>query len=273
MVARARNTAYSFKKAPGTLSASKDNTTRGSRAMFRSFTWRAIWPLTRSSPSKPIQMTVTWGLPSRLMVLRWTIGPDAIKSRSSRGKLVIAFPLLRPGLQHHPEPCLPAHHAVVSLRRLIQRVRLDQRLHSGEHAKLQRVLGVDGGPAGPARHYLPGENQWKHGHRYRRRRHTDDHEPSTIPQPADRRRHCVRVRHRRQDGSGTAQLLQGLRHVFLRAVDVVLSAQPVRELGVVLTTGDGHGVEAHLRRKLHPEMPQSAQAQNRHGIRRTCPAV
>src|SRR5262249_50867813 len=34
-----------------------------------------------------------------------------------------------------------------------------------------------------------------------------------------------------------------------------------------------YGVEAHLRRELHPEMPQPAHAQNRHRIRRTCPAV
>jgi hypothetical protein len=36
--------------------------------------------------SSPIQMTVTCGLPSALMVLRWAIGPDSIKSRGSRGR-------------------------------------------------------------------------------------------------------------------------------------------------------------------------------------------
>src|SRR5215469_11014405 len=34
-------------------------------------------------------MTVTCGLPSGLMVLRWAIGPDAIKSRSSGGRLLM----------------------------------------------------------------------------------------------------------------------------------------------------------------------------------------
>src|SRR5215467_4781367 len=165
---------------------------------------------------------------------------------------------LRPGLKHHAEPRLPAHHAVVSLWSLIQRVRLYQRLHSGERAEPQRILGVDRGPAGPARYYLPRENQRQHGHLYRLQRRTDDHEPPSIPEPANRRRHSVRVRHRRQDGSGTTQLLQCLRHVFLRAVDVVLGAQLAREVGIVLTTSDGNGVEAHLRRELNPEMPEPA---------------
>src|SRR5262249_49457938 len=111
------------------------------------------------------------------------------------------------GFQHHPETRLPAHHAVVSLTSFIQRVRLDQRLHSGERAEPQRVLRVDGRPAGPARYYLPCENHRNHAHLYRLQRHTDDHERPTTPQPADRGRHRVRVRDRRKDGSGTAQLL------------------------------------------------------------------
>src|SRR5262249_46221611 len=71
----------------------------------------------------------------------------------------------------------------------------------------------------------------------------------------------------------TAQLLQCLRHVFPRAVDVVLGAQLVRELGMMLATSDGDGIEAHLRGVLHPEMAESPHAQNRYRIRRTCPAV
>src|SRR5205809_3239649 len=73
-------------------------------------------------------------------------------------------PPSRARLQHHPEPRLPAHHAVVSLRCFIQRILLDQWPHSGERAELQRILGIDGGPAGPARHCLPGENQRQHVH-------------------------------------------------------------------------------------------------------------
>src|SRR3954471_8812438 len=54
--------------------------------MLRSFAYHPMWPLTRSSPSSPVQMTLTWGLPSRLMVLRWVRGPEAIRSRSSAGR-------------------------------------------------------------------------------------------------------------------------------------------------------------------------------------------
>ena len=53
--------------------------------MFLSLMLSRMWVLTRSSPSSPIQMTVTWGLPSGLMVLRWAMGPDSISSRSSGG--------------------------------------------------------------------------------------------------------------------------------------------------------------------------------------------
>src|SRR5689334_12959629 len=111
---------------------------------------------------------------------------------------------LRPGFQHHPEPRLPTHHAVVSLWSLIQWVRLDYWLHSGEGAELQRVLRVDRRAARPSRYRLPSENQRQHVRLYRLQRRTDDHEASTIPQPANRRRHRVRVRHRREDGPGTA---------------------------------------------------------------------
>src|SRR5262245_50358735 len=92
-----------------------------------------------------------------------------------------------PSLHHDPEPRLPAHHAVVSLRSLVQRIPLDQRPHSGERAELQRVLGIDGGPTRPARYDLPSENQRQGAHLERLRRYADDHEPSIMPEPGDRR--------------------------------------------------------------------------------------
>src|SRR5207237_1041745 len=104
------------------------------------------------------------------------------------------------------------------------------------------------------------ENQWHYVRLQRLKGRTDDHEPPAISEPTNRRRHRVRVRHRRQDRPGTAQLLERLRHVFLRAVDVVLGAQLVCEVGVVLPARDSHGVEPHLRRALAPEIPESAHA-------------
>src|SRR4029077_7292453 len=107
-------------------------------------------------------------------------------------------PPSRARLQHHPEPRLPAHHAVVSLRCLIQPILLDQWLHSGERAELQRILGIDGRPAGPARYDLPCENQRRPVPPWWLEWPPDDHESPTVSEPADRRRHRVRVRHRRQ---------------------------------------------------------------------------
>ena len=59
----------------------------GVASMFLSLMLSRMWVLTRSSPSSPIQMTVTWGLPSGLMVLRWAIGPDSISSEVPVGVL------------------------------------------------------------------------------------------------------------------------------------------------------------------------------------------
>ena len=46
-------------------------------------------PLTRSSPSSAIQTTVTWGLPSGLIVTTWASGPESIKARSSGVMMLI----------------------------------------------------------------------------------------------------------------------------------------------------------------------------------------
>src|SRR6266849_524170 len=94
-------------------------------------------------------------------------------------------PPSRASLQHHPEPRLPAHHAVVSVRCFIQRILLDQWLHSGERAELQRILGIDGGPAGPARYDLPCENQGQYVRLQRLKGRTDEHEPPAISEPID----------------------------------------------------------------------------------------
>src|ERR1700761_3888532 len=71
---------------PGSAGAVKESTTRGSRSMLRTFRYRLMCPLTRSSPSRPTQMTLTWGLPSGLIVLRWASGPASITVRSSSGR-------------------------------------------------------------------------------------------------------------------------------------------------------------------------------------------
>ena len=52
-----------------------ESTTRGSRSMLRSLRWWLMCPLTISSPSSPIQITVTCGDPSALIVLRCASGP------------------------------------------------------------------------------------------------------------------------------------------------------------------------------------------------------
>src|ERR1700678_3780519 len=85
IVACARSVAYGLRKAARSRGASKDSTTRGSRSMLRSFAYIDMCPETRSSPSSPAQMTLTCGLPSALIVLRCTSGPDSISSRSSAG--------------------------------------------------------------------------------------------------------------------------------------------------------------------------------------------
>src|SRR4051794_38741212 len=58
---------------------------------------RRMWPLTRVSPSMPIQMTDTCGLPSALIVLRWASGPGSMSARSSGERLGIATPIFSDG--------------------------------------------------------------------------------------------------------------------------------------------------------------------------------
>src|ERR1700761_4225776 len=55
-----------------------------------------MWPLTSWSPSWPIQITLTCGLPSALIVLRWASGPALISSVSSAGRVVM--PTTLPGM-------------------------------------------------------------------------------------------------------------------------------------------------------------------------------
>src|ERR1700753_1616820 len=55
-----------------------------------------MWPLTSWSPSWPIQITLTCGLPSALIVLRWASGAALISSVSSAGRVVM--PTTLPGM-------------------------------------------------------------------------------------------------------------------------------------------------------------------------------
>lgn len=57
--------------------------TRGSRSTLRRFLVIAMWPLTISSPSRPIQTIVVCGLPSGLRVVRWARCPDVSAARTS----------------------------------------------------------------------------------------------------------------------------------------------------------------------------------------------
>ena len=50
--------------------------------------------------------------------------------------------------QHHAEARLAAHHALIGLRRLRERIGLDHRLHAGQRAEAQRVLRIGRGPDG-----------------------------------------------------------------------------------------------------------------------------
>src|ERR1700728_3644047 len=84
-------TAYGLIQTPASRGASNESATRGSRLMFLSLTLSRMWVLTRSSPSSPIQMTVTWGLPSGLMVLRCAIGPASMSWQSSGGSAGMAL--------------------------------------------------------------------------------------------------------------------------------------------------------------------------------------
>src|SRR5438874_2071540 len=153
-------------------------------------------------------------------------------------------PPSRASLQHHPEPRLAAHHAVVSLRCSIQRILLDQWLHSGERAELQRILGIDGGPAGPARYDLPCENQWQYVRLQRLKGRTDDHEPPAISEPTNRRRHRVRVRHRRQRNLWSDQVV--------RVAAVIRDARSSKVLA-------GHVIAAPARLALEAVAPIPAQ--------------
>src|SRR5262249_16104638 len=68
-------------------------------------------------------------------------------------------PLSRATLPPHPAPLPPPHSGVLSFRFFIQRILLNQWLPPGERADLQRLLGIDGRPAGPPRYCRPGKNQ------------------------------------------------------------------------------------------------------------------
>src|ERR1700745_459393 len=51
-----------------------------------------MWPLTRWSPSRPIQITLTCGLPSGVIVARWTSGPGSSNVPRAVGRIVMASP-------------------------------------------------------------------------------------------------------------------------------------------------------------------------------------
>src|SRR6202790_5193032 len=106
--------------------------------MLRSFRWWRIWPLTGSSPSRPIQMTLTWGLPSVLMVVRWASGAESIRFLSWSGGRY------RYRRRRHPR-CTPPYRRVSDQRALpIGRARSPSRLREGAAPAREggpRVLG------------------------------------------------------------------------------------------------------------------------------------
>ena len=74
MVAVAWMMACGLIQSPDRWGGANESTTRGS-LMFRSYALYRMWVLIRLSSSSPIQMAVTWGLPSALMVATYVSGP------------------------------------------------------------------------------------------------------------------------------------------------------------------------------------------------------
>ena len=67
----------------------------------------------------------------------------------------------QPGGEHHPEPCFAASHTVVSLRDFFEWKHLVHRSNSGQHAELERVLGIDCRAGIPALHRASAGNQYQ----------------------------------------------------------------------------------------------------------------
>src|SRR5262249_16729034 len=64
------------------------------------------------------------------------------------------------------------------------------------------------------------------------------------------------------DQSCAAKLLQSLPNVHRRTVDIVMTAQFLREFGLVGTTPDYADLETHVPGILHSKMTKSAYSQN-----------
>jgi hypothetical protein len=73
--------------------------------------------------------------------------------------------------------------------------------------------------------------------------------------------HRLAADRRCQDGRGAAQLLQLRRGVLVPTVDGGRRAQLTGQRLLVLAAGNAHGVKAHLRGILHPEVAEPAQAE------------
>src|SRR5215831_10315109 len=154
----------------------------------------------------------------------------------------------------------PAHHLLISLRGLFQRIALDHRANPGERAERQSVLGVLRGAGRPAMNGAAGQYDLERADGQRLRRRPDHDELPAGREPVHQGRDGLGVGRRGEDYTGTPEPLQALRGSAHGAVDVVVRPQLPDERVLVGAPADGYRAEAHLTRALDAEMSEAADA-------------
>ncbi len=154
-----------------------------------------------------------------------------------------------------------AHHVIICLGDLIERIDLVHGPDAGTRAEGERILRVDRCTGIP-----PFDRTAPHEQRQRRNLHrlgrADDQERAINGQAPLNGGHGIAAGRRRQDNPGAAQFHELGRGVLCLAVDVDRGAELAGERLLVFATSDSDRVKAHLGGVLNAEVAEAAEPED-----------
>src|SRR5262245_4642103 len=167
--------------------------------------------------------------------------------------------------EHHAELRFPAHHTLVALRSLRQRILFDHRSHSPHFRYSQCVLRVSGNPGGPAFNILLEEKQLE-----RSRfdwiawigRGSHDEQFAVRAKAADERGHCFSARSSSENSPRAPQCLQFGCRVRCRAVDIDICSELLCQSAILRPATDRGDSIAKPVGELDAKVAKSADSLN-----------
>src|SRR2546429_5730257 len=168
--------------------------------------------------------------------------------------------------QHHAEPCFALHHASVSIGGLFERNCLDHGSDVLQDAESKCVLAVNRRPGQAPEDRAPSKDERKRIHLDRVLRYTDHDDLAAGCKTGHKCSHGITTGSCCENRPRPAQTLQYCRGILGGRIDVDVCAQIFRQLFLLASTPDCHGMESHVPRKLNTKMPKATNTLDRNQI-------